>query len=163
MVASTHRGSLLRDLACKDPRSGSIIVVISVPLWSLSFQAACLDLPAFSLFTASQGNRERARGWPHGSMTLFSYGGNTAVCSFEAWTQEGFHFSAGLLYSHVYSTCSIGKYNDQRNFKWSDMIQMQLKSYSETLAAKPVSVSKHQPHLFHTYLLLSLNSYFCLY
>lgn len=42
-------------------------------------------------------------------MPLFSSSSNTAVCSFEAWTQEAFRFSAVLRYSNVYSTCSIGK------------------------------------------------------
>ena len=45
-VASIHRGSLLGDMACEDLRSGSIIVVISVPRWSPDSQAVWLDLPA---------------------------------------------------------------------------------------------------------------------
>lgn len=42
-------------------------------------------------------------------MPLLSSSSNTAVCSFEAWTQEGFHFSAVLLYSNVFSVWGIGK------------------------------------------------------
>lgn len=92
-MASIHRGSLLGDMACEDLRSGSIIVVISAPRWSARAprQRASTSLP-LSLFTASQGNRERAGGWPHGSMPLFGSSSNTAVCSFDAWTQEGFQF-----------------------------------------------------------------------
>lgn len=56
-------------------------------------------------------------------MPLFSSSSNTAVCSFEVWTPEGFHFFAVLHYSNVYSTCSIGwsklnAYGDAEGSLW---------------------------------------------
>lgn len=62
LVASIHRGSLLGDMACKDLRSGSIIVVISVPWWCLGSQAACLDLPASQSVYSQSRQQGKGRG-----------------------------------------------------------------------------------------------------
>ena len=61
-VASIHRGSLLGDMACKDLRSGSIIVVISVPQWGPGFQTVCLDLLAFQSVHSQQRQHRKGRG-----------------------------------------------------------------------------------------------------
>lgn len=57
-----YRGGLLGDVACADLRSGSIIVVISVPRWSPGSQAACLDLPASQSVYSQPRQQGKGRG-----------------------------------------------------------------------------------------------------
>ena len=123
-VASIHRGSLLGDMACEDPRSGSIIVVISAPRWSPGSQAACLDLPA----SQSVYSQPRQQGKGRGLATRLDASVQLQQqhsCLF-IWSVDtgGFSFSAVLRYSNVCSTCSTGegRLNAQGGAGGSDIV-----------------------------------------
>ena len=132
-VASIHRGSLLGDMACEDPRSGSIIVVISAPRWSPGSQAACLDLPA----SQSVYSQPRQQGKGRGLATRLDASVQLQQqhsCLF-IWSVDtgGFSFSAVLRYSNVCSTCSTGegRLNAQGGATGSDIVCTFLISYSK--------------------------------